>query len=69
MAARRALEWIRTSKASLVFRYETLDLFFFAGGYISFGVCMSDIILELLLLQEGLQSKNSLKTLNNSCIE
>jgi len=29
-AARRALEWIRTSKARLVFRYEISDLFFFA---------------------------------------
>ena len=28
MAARRALEWIRTSKAQLVFRYEISDLFF-----------------------------------------
>jgi len=27
MAARRALEWIRTSKAWLVFRYEISDLF------------------------------------------
>ena len=27
MAARRALEWIRTSKARLVFRYEISDLF------------------------------------------
>ena len=27
MAVRRALEWIRTSKARLVFRYEISDLF------------------------------------------
>jgi len=27
MAARRALEWIRTSKAQLVLRYEISDLF------------------------------------------
>jgi len=27
MAARRALEWIGTSKAQLLFRYEILDLF------------------------------------------
>ena len=29
MAVRRALEWIRTSKARLVFRYEISDLLFY----------------------------------------
>jgi len=33
MAARRALEWIRTSKARLVFRYEISDLFLFLSKF------------------------------------
>jgi len=60
MAARRALEWIRTLKARLVFRYEISDLFIFVHVTFFFSSrCMFELKFSIYHREASLSSQVS----------
>ena len=56
MASRRALEWIRTLKAQLVFRYEISDLFHFHNTHC---ICVGGVACLLLLHPRMSDTRNT----------